>query len=573
MPRFRWFILLLIPFLLFAVNRLGTTRLLGYHHFRQAHTSLAARNYAFHDANFLHPTIDGVTYEKDLYLNEFPLYPYLVGTLWRFLGEHLFIARLLSIVFTILALGYYHRLLSRYIADRLVVNLSLVAMSITPVVSYFGRCVERQSLFLFLLLMGTYWLLVYLDEKKKPALLPATLGLSLAILLNPFAVYMALPLGWYALKQTHARHWLDWRLYLVALLVVVPALAWYLYAAAVSRTLATADMLAIHEHRNLLSPAHYAMWLDFGNWERLFMNFVRFVTPSLPALLVFLYGVFESLREPGLGFFKMWLLAVSVYFLFDFYPVAVAVHQYYFMNIAPLTALFFAWGLVHLVRTGWPAVGRLVERNEEGWLVRINTPRLGLGWAKMVFVLLAAGGFAVAAVAYNREMHRDSWHADYYHHEEELVSRIPPGQRLTVVAETADPLFSYLFADRIKHRMMEYNASQFEEILARQDFDYLAILWDTPEFPVEKVVRAIDQAGYLGSPVLRTPSLLLFAKRGPARTSRTCFGEASVATRSALHGAIALPKTARQGLTLEAFVRQELPQRPHSMIKKEFDRD
>lgn len=573
MPRHRWFVLLLIPFLLLAANRLGTRRLLGYHHFRQAHTSLAAHNYASHDANFLHPTIDGVTYEKDLYLNEFPLYPYLVGMLWRFLGEHLFIARVVSVAFTILGLWYYHRLLSRFIADRLVVDLSLVVMSITPVVSYFGRCVERQSLFLFLLIWGTYWLLVYLDEGKKPALLPATLGLSLAILLNPFAVYMAVPLGWYALKRTQARHWLDWRLYLVALLAVVPALAWYVYAAAVSRTLATAEMLAIYEHRNFASLAHYAMWLDVDNWERLFTNFVRFVTPTLPALLVFLYGVAKSLREPGLGFFRMWLLAVSVYFLFDFYPVAVAVHQYYFMNIAPLTALFFAWGLVHLGRTGWPAIGKLVERREDGWLVRINTPRICWGWAKMVFVVLAAGGFTAGAIAYNRDMHRDSWHADYYHLQEKLIAQIPPGQRLTVVAETMDPLFSYLFADRIKHRMMQYSASQLDQVLAHQDFDYLAILWDTREFPVEKVVRAIDQAGYLGSPVLRTPSLLLFAKRGPARTSRTRFGEACVAIGGGLPGATALPKTARHGLALEALARQEVPQRPHSMIKKEFDLD
>jgi len=513
----RLLLLLLVPFLLLSANRIGSTRLLGCHHFRQAHTAMAAHNYARHDANLLRPTIDGVTYGKDLYLNEFPLYPYLVGLLWRIFGEHLVLARLLSVACMVLALVYYYRLLVYFFSDRLVTGLAVLVMSLTPVISYFGRCVERQSLFLALLLMGTYGCVVYVDQRKRSALATAGLGLGLAILLNPFAVYMAIPLLWYTWKTNGPRGWLDWRLHLTAMTAIVPALIWYGYTHAASRGLATASMMAIHENRSFFSAAHYAMWSEPAHWEQLFKSFARFVVPSLPAVLVFLYGVIRAPRDKGFGFFRVWLAAVVAYHLVDFYPVAVVIHQYYFMNLAPLTSLFFAFGLVHLGRMAWTSVAEVVRRDGDAWLLRIHLPRRRSAWLAGALAVAAAACFLLGAIDSNRQMHRDYWHSDYYALEETLEDLVPSGRRLAVVAESDDPLLSYLLTDRVTHRLIKYDHGRLDQILRQQDFDYLAIVWDTDQFPAGDAARAVEQAGCLGKPILQTRNLMLYQRgRGPA---------------------------------------------------------
>lgn len=509
----RWFILLVIPFILMSLNRLGTRRLLGLHHFRQAHTCLTAHNYAFHDANPLHPTIDGVTYGKDLYLNEFPLYPYVVGLFWRVLGEHLFIPRVISIVFMVTALWWYYRLLQRFFNDRLLVNLALLAMSITPVVSYFGRCIERQSMFLAFLLLGTYWIVAYVEERRTLAILPAALGLSLAILLNPFAVYMALPIGWYALRRKGWWALLDWRLYAVALCAVVPALAWYGHTIEASRDLPTQQMMALGEHRDFFSLAHYAQWLDADCWKRMIKCALDFVVPSAPALAVFLYGVAVAPRDEGIQFFRVWLLAVLAYFFADVYPIAVVVHEYYYLNIVPVTAFFFVYGLVYIVRTQWSSVVKVLGHDDNGWDLRIRLPEGFWAWLKLAMLVGAATWFPVASLAGNRAMQRDSSHSDYYAIQERVPDYVPNGKRLTVVSESGDPLLSYLLAPQVTHRLVKYRPERLDEILRKADLDYLAITWDTPEFPLDEVLKLLEQTGSFGTPVWQQQQFMLFQHR------------------------------------------------------------
>lgn len=505
--------LLVIPFVLLSLNRLGTKRLLGYHHFRQAHTCLAARNYAFHDANLLHPTIDGVTYGKDLYLNEFPLYPYVAGLFWRILGEHLFIPRLISIAFMVTALWWYYRLLLRFFTDRWLVNLALLAMSITPVVSYFGRCIERQSMFLAFLLLGTYWIVAYVEERRILAILPAALGLSLAVLLNPFAVYMALPIGWYALRRNGWRALLDWRLYAVALCAVAPALAWYGHAIAASRDLPTQQMMAVGAHRQFWSLSHYAPWLDADCWERMIKCVLTFVVPSLPAFLVFLYGVAAGPRDQALQFFRVWLLAVLLYFFADVYPIAVVVHEYYYLSISPLTAFFLAYGAVHIARTEWSSAVKVLDRDEQAWTLQVRLPQRFSGWFKLTMLVGAVAWFPWAALDGNRTMHRDSVHSDYYLLEQKLPDYVSRGKRLTVVSESGDPLLSYLIAPKVAHRLVNFRRDRWEETLRQADFDYLAITWDSMEFPLDEVLQALDQTGSFGDPVWQQQRFQLFQYR------------------------------------------------------------
>jgi hypothetical protein len=64
--------LLFVPFLVLASYGLFDERLLGYHHYRQSHDALLARTFATTTADIFQPAIDGVTWGKALYINDFP---------------------------------------------------------------------------------------------------------------------------------------------------------------------------------------------------------------------------------------------------------------------------------------------------------------------------------------------------------------------------------------------------------------------------------------------------------------------------------------------------------------------
>ena len=517
----RWFLLILVPFFVFAFNRIGTEKLLGYHHFRQAHTAMTARNFAFHDASILHPTIDGVSYGKDLYINECPVYPYIVGMCWKVTGEHLVVARSLSILFAVFALWYYARLLNMVIGDRVVTAVAVFAMSISPVMAYFARSVQRQSLFMLCLLAGVFYILKYLRDSRVRDLAVGAAGLAIAILLNPFVAYIAVPLCWFAFDKERMRVFRRWPLVLAAILAVLPAAAWYAYSLTVSRNLETGGMLAITDpvsHRNFLSPSHYALWLEPKSWERMFRMFSRYVIPPLSSVLLVVYGVHKA-REPKYRFFKVWLFVVLAYFALDFYPMAIVVHHYYYMNAAPLTSLFFALAVVTLGRSVWKHLGARLETGEAGHKVEWQRPgsRVLLGAAALGLCVLL---FACESYARSWSMADDTWHWQYYRLKEVLTPVMPRNARVAVVAESNDPLFSYIFSPTMTHRLVHYSPETLDSLLAEADFDHLLLLCERISFPLDEVVRVIDKAGYLGEPVLRTPGALLYRKRVAAEGNR-----------------------------------------------------
>jgi hypothetical protein len=509
------FLLLILPFLVATGYRFDSDRLLGYHHFRQAHTAMTARNFATYEPNILRPTIDGVTYGKELYLNEFPLYPYLLGQLWRVFGERLWIGRLLSVFFTVLALWFFYKLLRRLIEDRWVTDLALLTLGITPVISYFARSLQRQSLFLFALIAGIFYVVRYFDENQWWRLGAGTVALAVAILLNPFAVYIALPLTWYAWKTDGPRLFRRWTLYPAAVVAVLPAVAWYLHVLDAGKSLPTGSIMAItaeYNNRDLFSIERYAMWLDLDNWASLYRNIVRFVVPFVASLAIFVYGAIRAPAEKGYAFFKYWLLAVLLYFLFDFYPIAVVVHQYYYLNVAPLTALFLAYGLIHachVMARSWVTGFEVLDKRRPEITLKIRyTGRAAL--LLLILVLATPPFFFYGAYRYSRRMINDDWHAWYYGVPSALSEIVGPSERLSVVADSDDPLFSFVAAPQLNHRLVMYDPDRLERWLETGDFEYLAVVYDQPEFPLEAIVAKIEGAGYLDGPVLRSENFLLF---------------------------------------------------------------
>src|SRR6185295_10273227 len=91
--------ILLILFWSFLVHLPGLlSPLRDYHAYRQCQTASMARNYVLHGMNFLSPEVDteGPPVRAG---TEFPIYSYLLAILFKVLGEHDILGRLLSMLF------------------------------------------------------------------------------------------------------------------------------------------------------------------------------------------------------------------------------------------------------------------------------------------------------------------------------------------------------------------------------------------------------------------------------------------------------------------------------------------
>jgi hypothetical protein len=106
----------------------------------------------------------------------------------------------------------------------------------------------------------------------------------------------------------------------------------------------------------------------------------------------------------------------------------------------------------------------------------------------------------------------------YYAHCDLLRKAVEPGARVTIVAESNDPLLSYVLSPFMTHRLVQYRPQRLERIVADGDFDYLALVSDTARFPLEDAVRAVEASAALGRPVLQRTGLLLYRNaRRPGR--------------------------------------------------------
>ena len=465
-------LLLVAPFLVLASYGLFDDRLLGYHHYRQSHDALLARTFATTTLDLFQPAIDGVTWGKAVYLNDFPLYPWLVGLAWRITGESLVVARLIALGFGLGALWAFRRLMRRLLGASFVVDLSVLVLGMLPVCAWFFRTVQRQSLFFFLGLLAVERAVAWMDEQDSGALRAATALLAGALLLNPYAVYLALPLldrlvarkGWRALRLP--------ALWIALTSAVLPAALWYGRVFLVAPTLPTANLVALTSpvaHRDFLDVQRYLYWFQWSALGSFLWTILQFVLPAT-TLLVAVLGAMATWHDRAWRFVRVWLLAVLVYFFFDYYPIVGVVHHYYFLNLAPPAAAFAAAGFLAMHR--WALAGTGVSRK----LVR--------GGAVTLFVLGSMG--------YTARLVNNDWHAEYYPLADRLARVVPREARLLVLADSDDPLLSWLLPPE-RHRLTVYTPEVLEQLLQRPDFDYLALTFDrfaTPPWPAMHRIRA-----------------------------------------------------------------------------------
>jgi len=314
------------------------------HHWRQGTTASLARHYYEDDPNILHPMESGWGPEPRLFLNEFPIFPYLVSLVYRLTGVREIVGRLLSISFSLFGLYFLFLLAERYLGQPTAVA-SAVLYAIFPLSIFYARTFQRQSMAICLAL-GALWFFAKMAETPKIKFFIAWVCfMSLGFLVNPPIVWVGVPMLYLAIHHRPKRWWRSLDFWAGSVAILLISSAWYKYAlnAADAWSLRTMERTGFRDFGN---PKYYLMWLS-KDFFLTVGKMVRTIILTPFGLLLVVLGLLQRSRK-GFLLMLMFLLGVFIYFCVDIFPIAIETHDYYYLNAVPALSLCGGMGLVFL---------------------------------------------------------------------------------------------------------------------------------------------------------------------------------------------------------------------------------
>jgi hypothetical protein len=315
----------------------------GHHSWRQADTAAIARNFSEERLNILYPRIDwrgATTGEVEC---EFPIYQFLVAMLYQVFGLHEIIGRLISVLFSIISiLGVYF--LAKSFGGMIAGLWSSFFFAILPMPSFFGRAFMPES---FLAAACIYSVILFLKWTESHSfwfLFLSALFMTIACLIKPQTLYLALPLGYLAFLKLHFRAFINPALSFFVVVILLAMAAWYFHAHQLQEV--TGLSFGIWEY----GSDKWGNWDLLGSWkfwETLFVRRIPRYVFSYFGLLLAMFGFFRPLNSKREFAMKLWFLALFLYIIVV--AKGVLIHDYYLLPAAIPAAYFMgkasAWGL------------------------------------------------------------------------------------------------------------------------------------------------------------------------------------------------------------------------------------
>ena len=144
MSRTAW-ALLAISLLAGGLRLIHVTRpLVGHHSWRQADSAAVARNFVEEQYNILYPRIDWRGATEGHVECEFPIYQFILASIYRIAGVHEVIGRLLSIAFSLATVYGVYRL-SALVATPSTGLWAALFYAVLPMPVFFGRALMPES--------------------------------------------------------------------------------------------------------------------------------------------------------------------------------------------------------------------------------------------------------------------------------------------------------------------------------------------------------------------------------------------------------------------------------------------
>lgn len=210
------------------VNHPLDYRLLSAWH--EADYTQIARNYYREDMNLFYPRIDWRGDTPGYVEMEFPLQPWVAALLYRLLGYHEVVLRALSAL-----LGIGSLIVFAWLSWRLLPGYGAVvataAFALNPQLVAISTAMQPEAAVVFFSVVAVSLVWSWEANPRLPMLLAAAVAVAAAMLAKLPAAYLGLILAYAVIRTLGMKAFVSIRIYLAAAIAVLPALAWYAWAA------------------------------------------------------------------------------------------------------------------------------------------------------------------------------------------------------------------------------------------------------------------------------------------------------------------------------------------------------
>lgn len=345
-----WLLLLVIILLgvWLRTYRLDTP-LADWHSWRQADTAAVARNFVQENFNLLYPQSDSfwslslgqLPNPHRYFMNEFPLYNASVAVLYRYFGINHVYGRMVSIAISMIGAFYLYLLVKKLLGFGYAIT-SLLYYSLLPFNIYYNRVFMPDPSFAAFSIITLYCCVCWVENRRVSHALFMSLTFAIATLIKPYAVFMAIPMIYWVIRNRGLEIFRHKTTYLYALGAILPLVLWrYHLSLHPEGSFATGWLL---NEGNIRFTGAFFRWLIFDRLNRLI-----FATGGFVLLMV---GLFTAHLKKNASLFFVWTLAI--FFYFTIFAKGNINHDYYQLPIvAPgvVLSVIGASQLINLAKT------------------------------------------------------------------------------------------------------------------------------------------------------------------------------------------------------------------------------
>ena len=309
---------------------------------RQSDVAAIARNFFEHGFRFGYPQIDWAGASSGYVGTEFPILPFLAAICYKFAGIHEWIGRSQSVIFFAISLPFFFLLVRESFSGTAAIWATFF-YAFAPLNVFAGRSFLPDVPSLSLAIIGLYFFLRWLRDRKMAAFYLAAIAISLSILIKVTSIVIAAPILYLAVAEGAdlgpAQPRYVWggrgqrprlQLALFAAITLLPSTIWYWHAYQIAERFYPHHFFGAGGVR-LESFSWY--------WDIAQQTATSSLTPVLAVMM--LIGLFVAPRGRYGCLFDWWLAAMVLFVVAVGYGNR---HPWYQLPLVPIAAAFAGVG-------------------------------------------------------------------------------------------------------------------------------------------------------------------------------------------------------------------------------------
>jgi len=397
---------------------------------RQSDVAAIARNFFEHGFHFVYPQIDWAGAAAGYVGTEFTILPFVAAICYKFTGIHEWIGRSQSVIFFAISLPFFF-LLVREIFGGIAAIWATFFYAFAPLNIFAGRSFMPDVPSLSLGIIGLYFFLSWLRDRKMAPFYLAAIAISLSILIKVTSIVIAAPLLYLAVAEgadlgpDQSRHVRGSRsqrqplqLLIFATIAILPSVGWYWHA----------DQIAERFYPHHFFGAGGVRLESFSwYWAIAQETATSSLTPVLAAMA--LIGLFVAPRGKFGGLFDWWLVAMVLFVVAVGYGNR---HPWYQLPLVPIAAAYAGAGYAFF------------------------RSKISSRHVVVALSVLLASSFAILAFLYVRPLYESS--AAQHRNAGLELNKITASDALIVAVDGGNPAIFY-YAKRKGWHFLEQNGS------------------------------------------------------------------------------------------------------------------